>query len=511
MARTLTQVLVAALLTVAPRGATSVPRSMNPYQHPAGLPSTRNAGSLPQKHTRPHEGRRKNEYPSPPAPPYQSPVQRALIERVNASAAVAAAAARPRLLSMLAEPAFQAHLELCCPAIASETPDALLALLIAGLKTSELTHNFNANSTGQSWGDVNMTDAAALGWLPNLWTVAALGYRPATPMHVEDLAEVEVMGFPPFGGGAVGNTTPRTVAEASQRPIYTTVDLMHLSTGNPTFGDVAMIFRPGYVQPQSLLEPVDTGAWEGWCNHTSKGPVQCLDYPWAVNCSAWSPRVQGTFNHPEHILLANILMWDGGDCINATGDMLPRLFSVLFGERRKDMALTHPTQMMTFVEANLAGAVAYPDGVKAVVGVVQSLFGTALGQQLQAWCSHWGWPLLWALAPPGEVPMWWPPGQPMLLDTRVIDPTINIPLNFTIPPTSTANFTSTWDSVATARRSQAPVNWTSTWSALPANLVVSAGLRPFQCGDLDHCVAVWPDGDCFCSKSVESRLPDWSR
>jgi hypothetical protein len=58
-------------------------------------------------------------------------------------------------------------------------------------------------------------------------------------------------------------------------------------------------------------------------------------------------------------------------------------------DARQDRALTHASQVMTFVEANLAGTVRYPDGVKLVVVAVQTLFGTHLAEEIRAWCSQW--------------------------------------------------------------------------------------------------------------------------
>ena len=49
----------------------------------------------------------------------------------------------------------------------------LLDLLTAALRSAELTHNFNANSSHAWEGDVNATTAPSLTWYPNLWEVRA--------------------------------------------------------------------------------------------------------------------------------------------------------------------------------------------------------------------------------------------------------------------------------------------------------------------------------------------------
>ena len=126
-----------------------------------------------------------------------------------------------------------------------------------------------------------------------------LGIVPSADQSIEDVAEVNVMGFRPFTGGSSSHPVPATRSEAAERPTYTTVSMLRLATGNPTFGDVSVVFRPTYAQPLALLEPVDTGNWEEVCNRSSppKPPIGCATFPYAVNCSAWAPRVQGAIYH----------------------------------------------------------------------------------------------------------------------------------------------------------------------------------------------------------------------
>jgi hypothetical protein len=57
------------------------------------------------------------------------------------------------------------------------------------------------------------------------------------------------------------------------------------------------------------------------------------------------------------------------------------------------------TEWFRYWEADIAGTVHYPDGIKMVIGTFTSLFGTVLGEQLQHWCIEHGWPLVWALGP----------------------------------------------------------------------------------------------------------------
>ena len=49
-----------------------------------------------------------------------------------------------------------------------------------------------------------------------------------------------------------------------------------------------------------------------------------------------------------------------------------------------------------YLEADLAGNVLLPEGVKFVIGVFSQLFGAEDGRRLQQWCLLNGWALLWA-------------------------------------------------------------------------------------------------------------------
>lgn len=280
---------------------------------------------------------------------------------------------------------------------------------------------------------------------------------------------------------------------------YTTIDLLHLAEGNDAFGDISLVFRPSYAQPLALLAPMDTGNWEDWCNTSSGGPAQCDHYPFAVNCTAWD-RSQGTFAHPEHVILANIRLWDGSACANATGGMLPRIFSMLFGESTQDHTLSHPAQRNTFIEANLAGTVLYPEGVKLIVGTAQTLFGSVFGLQLRRWCAAQGWALLWGLGTSND-PAWWAAGH-AVLGHRVVDPHASSSLNLTVSSASVAAFDAQWAAVAKARANSTvdTIDWAgSLWPKLPEALGVSSGLWPGQCADIDSCVG-HANGDCVCYK-----------
>jgi hypothetical protein len=83
-------------------------------------------------------------------PPKQTTFQQQLVAEVNKQAAGASNDATPALLQLLSAPAFTSHLNKCCSSVASLSAEHLLDRLVAEVRSAELTHNFNANSSG-SW------------------------------------------------------------------------------------------------------------------------------------------------------------------------------------------------------------------------------------------------------------------------------------------------------------------------------------------------------------------------
>ena len=466
-----------------------------------------------------------------PVPPVQTKFQHDLVQRVRAAAEPASAAATPLLLAALDAAPFRAALTACCAdhpsGVANESAPQLLARLREEVRVAELTHNFNANSSGSWEGDVNITTAAALPYLPNLWSLQFLNLTEKVSQREEDLAEVYIMGFTPFddrGGAPVGAAAPPDFASASARPLYVAHNMLGLATGNPTFGDVAMVLRPSVVQPMALVAPVDTGNWEDACNATSgaankppggasgpshgppKKPPSCR-FPFPLNCSAWSPhapagaverQLQGVFGHLDHVLLANARLWESRVPGGCTDGLLARVFARIYGGRDGTPATT-AAQELAFLEPNLAGTAVYPGAVKALVADFGQLFGTALGAQVRALASRWGWVLLWGLGPDSG------PGSE-LLDQRAVDPAVlaatSASASLPLPAAVLAAFNATWAAAEAAggaggRTPEAVAGW---WSGLPAAARVSVGFRAGQCPDANECVAVaqQPAGVCVC-------------
>lgn len=92
----------------------------------------------------------------PELPPVQSPGQRATFRRVAERAAVASAAATPRLEELLASAEFKAALDGCCPELDGLQPAALLELYADALAVTEVAHGFWA--VGRQPGHTNQPD-----------------------------------------------------------------------------------------------------------------------------------------------------------------------------------------------------------------------------------------------------------------------------------------------------------------------------------------------------------------
>ena len=424
-------------------------------------------------------------------PARRTPFEETLVERVNRSAEAASAAAKPALLQLLSATTFRTGLAECCPQVANESSERLLSRLQAELRAAELTHNFNTNSSGAWEGDVNISVASKLAYLPNLWTLRYLNYS-TMEQGVEDVAEVSLMGFRPFSGNQTVGALPRTFAEAAERPLYTTANMLRLPTGDPTFGDVSVILTPSYAQPLALLEPVDTGNWQESCN-VSDRPTGCDRFPKRLDCSAWpAPHAQGTYAHHMHTLLAHANLWRPCD-----GDLLLQAFRRLYGPG------STPDASDDFIEPDLAGTVRYPEGVKLLVGEFSALFGTPLGEAVRAFGRKWGWALAWGLS----APMRRAANVSLATHQRSLDPDVldgTSIRNLSLPATSRAAFDLVWRDVSARRAAGAPLtpaDWSHFWSQLPSSLDLSSGLRPGQCADLDACVGVRRgarEDECVC-------------
>jgi hypothetical protein len=225
-------------------------------------------------------------------------------------------------------------------------------------------------------------------------------------------------------------------------------------------------------------------------NYVSTLKAQC-HYPIPLQCNAWpKPLVLGTFNHFNHIILANEGLFQAELYPNCTNGVLLRNFARLFGDAPPPLS---EGALMTFIEADLAGNVLFPNGVKLLVADAVELFGTDLGVQMQTLCIKWGWVLAWSLQPDLKVEY---------ISQRIADPTVLVHTraNATVDPDTQAAFGRVWRE---ANATKAATGWEGLWSAIKGTVPKRLQLRPSRAVDCSNsdCIGADAAGDCLCYAS----------
>jgi hypothetical protein len=515
--------------------------------------------------------------PHPPLPPRQTPTQVAMMERWEREAKPLSRAATPVLLAKLGSASFRAALAACCPTAAAMPSAQLLAALRAEVRGAELVHNFPAVTDGTAMvEDTSLAAERNASYFMNIWEYAFAVAHDFDVTPAAALIEVNAFGFPPFTGGNATDpgSQPASFAEAQERPIYTALNARAVDAGNPNFGPISAAFAPSYVRNMTFVAPVDTGLWEMICNEThhfgdddgggddddsnssssSSSSSSSRAAPRVgrkleqrrhrhryrhltaqlgqrhfrpFNCSAWAGETYGTLEHLDHVLLASDALWNNASTLLET---LNRLFEPLGSG-----AATRVTGLQAFryLEADLAGNVLLPAGVKHVLGGARLLGSRQQAHSLREWCVANGWALLWAQGFECLTP-----AQPQLCygnrssddaigagQLRVLDPLVAArlghgggggaaagrgALNRKLPPNATAAFRSVeWsgcnatDVASDVATPRVAALWAELVGAVPEALLVRAVRAADGC-DLDRCVgvdasdAVGEGASCLC-------------
>jgi len=295
--------------------------------------------------------------------------------------------------------------------------------------------------------------------------------------------------------------------------VYALINLLHFEGGSPLYGDVSLVLSPATVSARALLSPFDTGSWSGRCNATvPPSPA------YAHNCSAYPGHGGlGTLRHTAHTILANEIYWSTSRALTLKRE---RLFAPLAAPP----ALTG-ADFVHYLEAVPAATLRFADDVRFVIADFSSLFGAAVGAQLQRWCVRQGWPLAWSLSlnlGPMTAPRFWSVGDlpgPFGTDAyaRLLDPTVAtaVGANASVTVADLHEFDDVWSAAAIARGPDvavaamtnrsvpwAPSVWEGLWyrlrNATGAALHVSP-LRARACADLERCIGLAEAGDaCVC-------------
>jgi hypothetical protein len=204
-----------------------------------------------------------------PPPPRQTEVQMQRTAAVAREAAHASEAATPQLLALLRSSAFTSALGSCCPELDGLSAPQLLAAYQGQLAVTEVAHGFFAvNSAGaaapNNAADVNLTQAASATWFYNEWQLQVLfpdyidfweviggscSLGPAAAAEVGPVFQLPRFSAEiPHVPGAFPGGWPASLAEASDRVVYTLFNQRRTALPCAPWGDVNVVFAPALAQ-----------------------------------------------------------------------------------------------------------------------------------------------------------------------------------------------------------------------------------------------------------------------
>eukprot|EP00040_Diaphanoeca_grandis_P016919 m.87735 g.87735 ORF g.87735 m.87735 type:complete len:468 (+) comp26113_c0_seq1:140-1543(+) len=436
--------------------------------------------------------------PVPPWPAGQTPFQRDLTANISLKAIGLSENATASLLSLLGSTSVNKTLAACCPDWVNRSPTQILNALREFVANAEVVHNFDAvTPTGRGgMRDVNLSLASRTPYFLNQWQLDFSNLSSGCTNPSEANAERAIFGFSKFSSSRqvvdFGKQTvmpfPKTFAEAAVRPVYAALNMLRTDGGSGNFGDVGVVFNRSYVNPMLILSPCDTGSWELRCN-SSAPPWLKTQFP--VNCSAWTNLELGCWNHFDHIILMHLSMWE-----TASAEVhLAHLLTRVFAPRTHQVNISLDDQLQGYIEADIAGNVAYPEGVHFVVASFASLFGSRVGEHLQTWCTNNRWPLVWALGPLGAGSS----GNTTFsgLD-RIVDPLVlrATTLNRTISSSTMSRFKQLW--LNATHQNATRLMWDTVANVVGESLVVRALSAVRRCEAVTSCIGVDELDDCAC-------------
>jgi hypothetical protein len=309
-------------------------------------------------------------------------------------------------------------------------------------------------------------------------------------------AETDVFGCHPFANASSGPTW----SEASSRLIYVAHNFRRLDTGSlPHFGSVGVIFRTSAVASLVEIAPIDTGIWEGSCNHSRSGPRLNLD------CSSTVLPPVGTLEHLDHLLLSGLRLWAGKGAAGpipttTVGQQASELFarSAWTALRYESLPAIGTWEPAKYWEANLVGNPQFPADVRFLLPLFGSLWGTQSGDLARKLADKHRWPLVWALgdATNGTAGRHASHSMPSAANGRLLDPLVRATarLNVSLPAQSSAVFSRVWGEAAALRQrvgGQPSVESVRGWwrQLLPATVRL-APTSAVACADADRCIGV---------------------
>lgn len=459
----------------------------------------------------------------------QSEWQKNLFGRVSQSAAKLSRMAEAPLIARIDQPQFRAALAKCCPSISSLTAIELLKRLQAEISVSEVVSGFPSTDGSGFWWDPTIVEGYTRNFFANQWQVRVLhngSFDGFDWAGTQDDAETKIYGLRPFSKRG----KPANFSEASERGPYCAVNTLRIDSGSPLYGDVSAVFSPTRMRDINLISAVDTGSFEGMCNHSMvrllgkslqlRSPFGPLDH----NCSAfpWGPSHLGTMEHFFHLLLINDIYWNA----TAFGPLLSTLARIIAkpesnlngwgkGYELRGMDFIH------YFESMPAGVLRFPQDVKFLIGKFPRLFGTVEGAALQQWCLKRGWLLVWSLGlnVGDDVNFFTAPylNGTFPSNLRFLDPRVALSSSVNISRALLAEASTAFDKMwLETQRVRAIMNLRNSsvssgmWKHLYLNVSSSLSpelqlepLRAAACEDEEHCIGTNRLGHCTCYDSNE--------
>ncbi|CAE7776661.1 clpC, partial [Symbiodinium sp. CCMP2456] len=404
---------------------------------------------------------------------------------VHATARQASAAAEQSLYARLDSSDIREALGKCCPSAAVLPAPALAERLRAEVRSAEVVSGFSAQ-VNASWFSFSLDEAERIPYYENLWEIWVRNRAELSNYSFGlDWIEAAYFGFKPFEVHA----EPRTMAEARERAPYFALNALRTDAGSPLYGDITVVLRPSVANAVSIVSAFDTGSWAGMCNNSFTPPAGGFDH----NCSAYPGHAGlGSLEAFDHLLLTNEQYWHNAHTLER---LLVRTLS-------PSSTLTGP-DFVHYFEVLPAARLSFPDHIKFVIASFPSLFGTARGERVRAWCRRYGWTLLWSLGlnlgftTDYGMPHFWDvknQSGPFRSRSRLLDPeTIGQGVNAT--RSGFDAFAEAWAAVVSLRteRRLKPQDWEHLWTALASSMSAASRLFPLRassCADIEHCLGV---------------------
>lgn len=434
--------------------------------------------------------------------------QLATVFAATGLAAAASSEARSSVITLFESRDVREGLEEYCPSVATLSGPELAERWESELRTVEVVSNFATKQTGPSnAGDVMSLEMIndATYWANEWQVLFEDGAENCTGYDIGNRAETLLYGFQNF---STGTCFPGTFLEATERPLYTMLNTQRVDVGNPSFGDIAVVWSRNFATPDAtIVSPYDTGIWEFECD--IPGNVHWIP---DGNCETGGPPTApfGTLASFFHLIPQSVAFY------NYTSWLVNHACRLLSTAPWGTELELDRNNLLQYWEAVVAKAPYFEHhNVRFLVASFASLFGDDdNGADLRSICRKHKWILVWGF---GDIET---SADPALdapvkrsLNGRLLDP-LSLAFLDSVKHLYTENMTTIfnrhWDAAGIRRaqdlwqsRSPDASSWKDAYADLRNALPPSAQLRPLSstdgCPDLNACIgATLITSSCLC-------------